>query len=139
MSPDAPERLYYDGDCGLCHRVVTFVLARDPHGVAFRFAPLGGETFRRRVPEAARAGLADSIVVERAGDGALLERSDAVVHVLLRLGGGWELLGRALGRLPRAVRDVAYDFVAGRRGRLFRAPASVCPLVPPHLRARFES
>ena len=37
--------LFYDGSCGLCHRAVRFILAEDRSGTAFRFAPLGGETF----------------------------------------------------------------------------------------------
>src|SRR2546422_4747254 len=32
----APERLFYDGSCGLCHRAVRFVLAEDRTGNAFR-------------------------------------------------------------------------------------------------------
>jgi len=133
-----PELLYYDGDCGLCHRAVRFVVARDPDGVAFRFAPLGGATFRARVPEARRASVPDSLVVERA-DGVLLFRSEGFAHVLERLGGVWELLGRALRRVPEPLRDAAYDFVARHRSRWFRAPTAQCPVTPPELRARFES
>ena len=39
-----PEILYYDGDCGFCHRTVRFVIALD-RGEAFRFAPIDGSTF----------------------------------------------------------------------------------------------
>ena len=30
VEPPAPERIFYDGSCGLCHRGVRFVVARDP-------------------------------------------------------------------------------------------------------------
>ncbi|HZH02738.1 MAG TPA: DCC1-like thiol-disulfide oxidoreductase family protein [Myxococcaceae bacterium] len=41
MDASDSDILFYDGGCGLCHRAVRFVLARDPAG-RFRFAPLGG-------------------------------------------------------------------------------------------------
>jgi predicted DCC family thiol-disulfide oxidoreductase YuxK len=132
---DEPDLLFYDGGCGLCHRSVRFVVARDPRG-CFRFAPLGGETFRAAVPPALREGLPDSIVL-RTAEGRLLVRSDAALHVLRRLGGGWRLLASLLGLLPRRLRDAGYDFVARRRVRWFASPTDACPLVPVHLRARF--
>jgi predicted DCC family thiol-disulfide oxidoreductase YuxK len=135
--PD-PELLFYDGGCGFCHRAVRFVLAHDPAGAAFRFAPIGGETFEAHVPPERSEELPDSILVERS-DGTLLARSDALVHILRRLGGGWELLGRALARVPRPMRDALYDFVARHRLRWFRPPEDACPVLPPDLRARFES
>jgi predicted DCC family thiol-disulfide oxidoreductase YuxK len=130
-----PELLFYDGGCGLCHRSVRFVAAADRAG-RFRFAPLGGETFRRLVPPERATGLPDSIVVRRA-DGALLARSDAAIHVLRRLGLGWRPLAAFLALVPRPLRDAAYDFVARRRARWFARPDASCPLVPPHLRTRF--
>ena len=57
----SPELVFYDGDCGLCHRTVRFLLARDPEGSLFLFAPLFGETFNREFPLSAREGMADSV------------------------------------------------------------------------------
>ena len=91
--------VFYDGACGLCHRTVRFAIARDRDGRHFRFAALGGEAFRRLVPEALRAGLPDSIVVLTPG-GALLARSAAVIHILERIGGPWRLTGRVLALVP---------------------------------------
>lgn len=130
-----PDLLFYDGGCGLCHRSVRFVAARDRQG-AFHFAPLGGETFLASVPPERRAALPDSIVVRRA-DGTLLLRSDAALHILFCLGGGWSLLAAVLDAVPRRLRDLGYDFVARRRARWFPRPEDACPLVPPRLRARF--
>ena len=129
--------VFYDGACGLCHRTVRFAIVRDPDGGRFRFAALGGEAFRRLVPEALRAGLPDSIVVLTPG-GELLVRSAAVIHILDRIGGPWRLTGRLLALVPRTIRDVGYDGVARVRHRLFRRPADVCPVMLPELRARFE-
>ena len=133
----APARVYYDGTCGLCHRGVRLLLAEDPDGTAFRFAPLTGPSFEREVSAAERAGLPDSLVL-RGEDGALLARSDAVGRMLQRLGGLWRVLGTTLLAVPRPLRDALYDRVAAVRRRLFAAPEAACPLVPPHLAGRFD-
>jgi predicted DCC family thiol-disulfide oxidoreductase YuxK len=129
--------VFYDGACGLCHRTVRFAIARDRDGSRFRFATLGGEAFRRVVPEALRAGLPDSIVVFTA-DGTLLARSAAVIHILERIGGPWRLAGGLFALVPQAIRDLGYDGIARVRHRLFRRPTDACPVTPPELRARFE-
>jgi predicted DCC family thiol-disulfide oxidoreductase YuxK len=130
------ERIFYDGECGLCHGFVRFVVARDRPG-RFRFAPLQGTTYSTAVPGERRAGLPDSIVVA-AADGRVLARSDAVAHVLATLGGGWRTLARMLLLVPRPLRDLGYDAVAAVRRRLFRRPPDLCPVVPRALRGRFE-
>ena len=131
------EILFYDGHCGLCHRAVKFVLQQDRAGTAFRFAPLGGETFQARIPIPQRTGLPDSMVVQTRG-GSLLMRSDAWVHVLWRLGGRWKLVGSFLNVIPRPLRDFVYRAVARTRYRIFGRRDEVCPMVPPDLRARFD-
>ena|SRR5579863_7301027 len=132
----ASETIYYDGHCGLCHRWVRFVVGADHDGRLFRFAPLHGETFQAKVPESVRAGLPDSVAVQSAG-GALLVRSDAVVHVLRRLGGGLAACGSTIRLVPRPLRDALYDGIARIRSRLFGRPADVCPVTPAELRTRF--
>ena len=130
-------RVFYDGHCGLCHGAVKFLLARDRDGSHFRFAPLQGETLPRLVPPEARAVLPDSGVVLTAG-GALLTRSTGVIALLVELGGGWRAFAAALRIVPRPIRDAGYDLVARVRKRLVAAPAGVCPMIPPALRARFD-
>ncbi len=131
------EFIFYDGHCALCHRSVKFVLKHDRSGTTFRFAPLQGATFQSKVPAGRRVGLPDSVVV-LTGDGALLVRSNAFLHILRRLGGGWKALGSVLGVIPRPLRDVVYDFVARIRYRVFGTREELCPIVPPELRARFD-
>jgi predicted DCC family thiol-disulfide oxidoreductase YuxK len=108
------ERLYFDGDCGFCHGWVRWIARREPPGGLFRFAPLGGPTFEARVPADRRAGMAGTIVVET-GDGRFLVRSEAVLHVLRRL--GLRRTAGALALLPRALRDLGYRAVARTRRR----------------------
>lgn len=133
---DGPDTVFYDGACGLCHGFVRFLLARDPDGLRFRYAPLDGATFRALVPEDLRAGLPDSVVV-RTADGALLVRGTAVLRALRRLPAPWSAAAEALAALPKGALDWGYDRVAGVRRRLFAKPPDVCPAVPSELRSRF--
>lgn len=126
---EAPDLLFYDGGCGLCHGLVRFLARRSD---TCRFAPLGGATFRARFPD----GDPPASVVVLHGDRVLV-RSGAVLHLLLGLGGGWALLARLGGLVPRRLRDGAYDAVARVRNRLFRRPETACPRVPPSTQARF--
>lgn len=129
--------LFYDGYCGLCHGVVKFVVKHDPSGRAFRFAPLQGPTFSESVPVERRAALPDSVVV-LTKEGTLLARSDAVLHILGRLGGAWKFLAGLGAVIPRGLRDRAYDLVARIRYSVFGKRDDLCPIMPPDLRARFD-
>ncbi len=131
------ERIYYDGDCGVCHWAVTFVARHDQEGRSFRFAPLAGETMRATVDEARRQALPDSLVVQ-SSDGELLLRSSGLVHILRRLGGRWALLGSLIWCVPRPLRDWAYDLFAAIRHRLVSRPEGACPVVKPELGRRFD-
>ena len=65
-------------------------------------------------------------------------RSDAALHLLHRIGGGWRRVA-ALGRLvPRGLRDAVYDLVARVRYRVFGRKDEACPVIPPALRSRFD-
>jgi predicted DCC family thiol-disulfide oxidoreductase YuxK len=130
------DHVFYDGSCGLCHRAVRFLIAEDASGTAFRYAPLGGDAFRAVAGDV--MDLPDSMVAKTAA-GALLVKSDAVLHLGRRLGGYWRLLATLGGLVPRALRDPAYDFVARIRYRLFARPKEACPMLPPDLRARFSA
>lgn len=129
--------VFYDGHCGLCHRAVRFLLAEDRRGEAFRFAPLDSDGFQAAVAEERRALLPDSLIVLTA-EGVLLARSSAVCYALQRLGGLWRATAWVAQLLPVTWLDAGYDIIARMRRRLFPKPESACPLLPGHLRARFN-
>jgi predicted DCC family thiol-disulfide oxidoreductase YuxK len=130
------DRLFYDGGCGLCHRAVRFFASRD-HAGTIRYAPLGGETFRRALLPEVRAVLPDSLVV-RTAEGRVLVRAAAVSYLLHRLGGGWRLLGWMGDASPRALSDRLYEALARNRRRWFHPPEEACPILPLAQRARFD-
>ena len=131
-----PWFVFYDGDCGLCHRFVSFLVRRDRSGQLFRYAPLCGETFASHVPDADRDGLPDSIVV-LTHEGSLLVRSAGAIATLRRLGGVWRIIASLARIVPRPLADLLYDAIARWRLSLFRRPESTCPILPAELRSRF--
>lgn len=123
--------VFFDGVCGLCNRFVDRLLHVDRRGL-LRFAPLQGGTAQERLP----AGMADameSVVYLR--DGAVIQRSDAALWILIDLG-GWRALYRALFIVPRFVRDGVYAWIARNRYRWFRK-RDTCRLPTPEERLRF--
>jgi predicted DCC family thiol-disulfide oxidoreductase YuxK len=134
--PVGTDVLFYDGSCGLCHRAVRFILAEDRSGTAFRFAPLGGETFAATIPQTEAAKLPDSLVVATT-DGQVLIRARAVRNIASKLGGIWRLIAAASLLIPTSVLDAGYDVIARIRYRLFARPKDACPVLPTGLRGRF--
>ncbi len=131
--------LLYDGVCGLCHRLVQFVLRHDRGGV-FRFASL-------------QSGLAAGILTRHGADSGdlatvyvvvnydtpeevLFARSDAVHYVFTQLGGVWRASAILLKLLPHALCDFAYNAIARRRYRTF-GRSETCILPAPENRDRF--
>jgi predicted DCC family thiol-disulfide oxidoreductase YuxK len=107
--------VFFDGYCGLCNRLVDFLLEHDKRR-RLVFAPLDGVTAAQALCETdARAP--DSIVYwdER----GLHVESTAMVRILWRLGGALSGLGWVLVAVPRPIRNWGYRRVAAHRYRLF--------------------
>jgi len=131
------DTVFYDGGCALCHFSVRFLVARDPDGSRYCFAPIGGARFRDELSTDLRAGLPDAIAVVTP-DGQLLVRSAAALRLASRLGGKHAALARLLAHVPERLRDVLYDTIAHWRYRLFGRRSETCPVIAPELRARFD-
>jgi predicted DCC family thiol-disulfide oxidoreductase YuxK len=135
--------LLYDGVCGLCNRLVQFVLRRDPAGV-FRFAALqssfAGSILARHGLDARDLNTLYVVINAEQIDEILLSRSDAVIFILRRLGGAtgafWRMTGLLWQLVPRAIRDRGYSAVAKRRYRMF-GRYGACPLPTESTRSRF--
>lgn len=125
--------ILFDGDCGLCNRLVRFVHKRDRHG-RYQYARLGGPTARTLLRQHGLPDdLHDTIVLVQA-TGALT-RSDAALAILRELDGApWRAIAHLAGLAPRSLRDAAYDLVAQNRHRLFHDRA--CRAPEPALRER---
>jgi predicted DCC family thiol-disulfide oxidoreductase YuxK len=126
--------LFYDGVCGLCDRLVQFVLRRDRRAL-FRFAPLQSDAALQTLGHFGKDPRDLNTVYALTSDGRLLRKGRAVLWVLRQLGFPWSL-AVAFGALPTAVLDWFYDRVARNRYRLFGRLDS-CRLPSPAERARF--
>ena len=139
--PDSNETtavILFDGVCGLCHRLVNFVLRHDRRGV-FRFASLQSPA-AREILQRHRISTAPMDTVYVVTDFGLptervLAKSSATLYILSRLGRPWRLPGVAR-ILPQSLRDWVYDAIARRRYQIF-GEFDTCPLPDPRHRDRF--
>lgn len=111
--------LLFDGECGLCSRLVRFVLRADRSRTLY-FGSLQGKFAREmhiRHPELRQV---DSVawIERRNGSDLVLVRSDAVLRLARYLGFPWRMLGLTV-LIPRPIRDRLYDWIAARRHRWF--------------------
>ncbi len=129
--------LLYDGVCGLCNRLVRFVIKRDRYD-QFRFASLQNATAILERHGNSPQDLDTMYVVANFGQPTeqLLARSDAIIFLLAALGGLWRPAAILLGLLPRCVRNPLYNFVARNRYRIF-GKYDTCPLPDPKDRSKF--
>ena len=132
-APDDPDGLIlFDGVCVFCSRWVRFVIDRDPEQ-RFRFMTVQSEAGRTL---AARFGIDPEAPQTNAvlWGGRIFFKSDAALTVLGQLAET-----RPLGLLkvmPRLLRDLVYDLIAGNRYRIF-GRTEVCMIPAPEDRSRF--
>ena len=129
----------YDGVCGLCNRLVQFVLKNDRNDV-FRFASLQSKLAEQiLVRHRLRSESLETVYVvldygfakER-----LLSRLQAVVYVLQQLGGPLAYVSAILRVLPAPVQNFLYGLVARNRYRVF-GRYETCPLPDGNTRSKF--
>lgn len=130
--------IFYDGVCGLCDRLVQFVLRRDRHD-RFRFAALQSDYARDALTRHGRRPDALDTIYVLVGQGStserLLPKSRAALEIASGLPFPWRLAS-VLRVLPTRLLDAAYDLVARHRYRFF-GKADACLLPTPEQRAKF--
>ncbi|HUR59481.1 MAG TPA: DCC1-like thiol-disulfide oxidoreductase family protein [Opitutaceae bacterium] len=134
--------LFFDGECGLCNRLVRGLVRADRRG-RLRFAPLQGPTAqaylrRHGLPTADFATLVYVPDWSHPGRGGHLVRTAGVIAALRAAGGIGKFLGALLSVFPAAWRDAAYRIVGHWRYRLF-GPWQPRPLARPEWKTRFLS
>ncbi len=121
----------FDGDCLLCSRSTRWIADRDRAG-RIRFTRLQDPIGQQMIAATGSPDL-DSMLVRE--NDRVLSRSTAVLAVLRALGGIWKIPA-ALGKvIPRALRDVLYDFIAAHRYQWFGKGAA-CAMPSEALRQR---
>ncbi len=128
----------YDGVCGLCSRLVQFLLAHD-HRTVFHFTSLQSAVGQRMVERyGGDPHDLTSIYVcanYRTPAARAFTKSAAALFVAGELGWPWRT-ARLLRFFPQAFLDRAYDVVARNRYRVF-GQYEQCRVPPAEFRSRF--
>jgi predicted DCC family thiol-disulfide oxidoreductase YuxK len=140
--PAAPQPvLLYDGECGLCQRIVRLLLRCDAAG-RLHYAPLQSPPAQAYLrAQALPVQDFDSLVFvpdwNNPTPGAYCLRTDGALAAAQIVGGPLRWL-RWVRWVPRAGRDAAYRLIARFRFALFGRPRP-SPLPNPAWQARFLS
>ena len=118
--------IYYDGECGLCHLAVRFILRVDSKG-KFYFSPLSnlGNNLK----------YIDSIILKR-GNKVFYE-GQAIIMIFENIENNWNCLAKVFRLIPINVLDAAYRWVSTNRAKISVKKVSSCPMVPSYYRKRF--
>ena len=131
--------VFYDGICGLCNRLVQFLLKRDTRD-RLRFASLQSDfafkVLRRHGIDPKDLDTVHVVENYEQANERVLNRSDAILRASRELGGVWTFAAMLCSVVPRPLRNVFYRFVATNRYRVF-GKYETCMLPEPQQRAKF--
>ena len=132
--------LLYDGECGLCQRLVRLLLRLDRRG-RLRFAPLQGLAAQGYLQQHGlpAADFESMILVPdwaRSDAPSALRRTEAAIAALREVGGIGRVVAVVIRVVPTAWRDAGYRLVARWRRRVFGA-ARAGALARPEWSGRF--
>ncbi|HWA08691.1 MAG TPA: DCC1-like thiol-disulfide oxidoreductase family protein [Opitutaceae bacterium] len=121
--------LFFDGECGLCQRLVRLLLRLDRKG-SLRFAPLQGATAQAwlRAHALPTEDFSTLVFAPPGPAEAPRLRTDGIAGALRAAGRPG--LARSLAIVPRPLRDAVYRLVARTRFALFGPWRGGRPLRP---------
>src|SRR5882672_12779000 len=100
--------ILYDGVCGLCNRLVRFILKRDRRDV-FRFASLqsdfAAQILRKHAASPKDLDTMYVVLNHNQPTERLLARSDAATYVLQQLSRLWRISAALFQMFPRSLRE----------------------------------
>ena len=130
MPSDSNPIILYDGVCGLCNRVVQFILKRDSRD-RFRFAPLqsqfAGELLKKHRQSAEKLETIFLVLDCNQPTERLQTSSTAAISIYRELGIFWKISANLLAIVPKPIREWGYRWVASNRYRIF-GKYETCPL-----------
>ena len=118
--------IYYDGECGLCHLAVRFILRVDSKS-KFYFSPLSNLDNNLKSM--------DSIILKK-GNKVFYE-GQAIIMIFENIDNNWNYLAKVLKLIPIYLLDTAYRWVSRNRAKVSVKKVSSCPIVPSYYQKRF--
>lgn len=128
--------LIYDGECGVCHQFIRFLLRED-----FR---RGLYYVSNQDPSLSNWKIAykelpyDKTVIFAQRQVSPLLRMEAIITILFYLGGFWAFIAHTLNLIPLPFMNLCYRAFAFIRRFFLPRPSSLCPLTPPEWREQFK-
>jgi predicted DCC family thiol-disulfide oxidoreductase YuxK len=107
--------IFFDGFCVLCNGTVSQLLKMDKKRI-LRYSSLQGE-YANKVLDSSYTQSGASVVYMSGKH--LYVKAEAVIHILMILGGVYKLLAMFLNLFPLFILNQLYDFVARNRYRFF--------------------
>ena len=121
---DTRDYLFLDGDCGLCHRLATFIDKRLAKGQELGYRPIMSED-AQRVIATLPPKLRDADTVYLIRNGKAYIRSAAGIRGLLYMRWYYKMWFPIVWLVPLPIRNIVYRFIAKYRHKIFEQP-KVC-------------
>ena len=116
--------LLLDGDCGLCHRLATFLDKRMKTSTNLGYRPNSSQDAQRLI-QAMPKKYSESDTVYLVRNGQPYMRSSAAIRCLLYMKWYYRMWYPVCWLIPLPLRDIAYRIVAKYRHKVFKKP-KVC-------------
>jgi len=121
---DMRDYLFLDGDCGLCHRLATFIDKRIAKGKKLGYRPILDIDAQRVISTLPKdVQNADTVYLIRNGKPYI--RSSAGIRTLLYMKWYYKMWYPFVWSIPLPIRDIGYRIVAKYRHKIFSRP-EVC-------------
>jgi len=114
--------LLLDGNCGLCHRLATFLDKRLAAGVDLGYRPIDSEEAQTMIA-ALPQSMKDADTVYLLRNGRYYTRSAAAVRCLLYMRWYYKMWFPVLWLIPLPLRNIGYRLIAKYRHAFFKRPS----------------
>ena len=116
--------LFLDGDCGLCHRLASFIDRRIAKKATLGYRPNNSEDAIKVIENLSpKMKKADTVYLIRNGKAYI--RSSAGIRFLLYMKWYYKMWYPLFWLIPLPIRDVCYRFIARFRHKIFKKP-TIC-------------
>jgi len=119
---DQRDFLFLDGDCGLCHRLATFIDKRLGKQKQLGYRPILDED-AQRVIQALPSKLRDADSVYLIRNGKAYIRSAAGIRCVLYMRWYYKMWFPVLWLIPLPLRNIGYRLIAKYRHKFFKRPS----------------